>query len=41
MNAKYYGLIEMVMTFGAVGSYAAWTFWSLRKKPEDKDKEEK
>jgi hypothetical protein len=33
MDAKYYGLIEMVMMFAIVGGFTAWTFWSLRDKP--------
>jgi len=36
MDAKYYGLIEMVMMFAIVGGFTAWTFWSLRDKPGDK-----
>ncbi len=36
MDARYYGLIEMVMMFAIVGGYTAWTFWSLREKPGDK-----
>ncbi len=37
MDSKYYGLIEMVMMFAIVGGFTAWTFWSLREKPGDKD----
>jgi len=33
MDAKYYGLIEMVMMFAIVAGFTAWTFWSLRDKP--------
>ncbi len=36
MDARYYGLIEMVMMFAIVGGFTAWTFWSLREKPETK-----
>jgi hypothetical protein len=35
MDAKYYGLIEMVMMFAIVGGFTAWTFWSLREKPAE------
>lgn len=41
MDAKYYGLIEMVMMFAIVGGFTAWTFWSLREKPEDKQGDKK
>lgn len=38
MDPKYYGLIEMVMMFAIVGGFTAWTFWSLREKPQEKNK---
>lgn len=41
MDPKYYGLIEMVMMFAIVGGFTAWTFWSLREKPGDKDHDKK
>ena len=38
MNPKYYGLIEMAMTFLVVGGFIAQQFWSLRdRKPKDTD----
>jgi len=40
MDAKYYGLIELVIMFGAVAVFTGWTFWSLRDKPGDKDPDE-
>ena len=40
MNPKYYGLIEMAMTFGAVAVFTIYQLWSLREKPPaDKDKD--
>jgi hypothetical protein len=36
MDAKYYGLIEMVMMFAIVGGFTAWTFWSLRERPAER-----
>ena len=36
---RYYGLIEMGMTFGIVVIFTIQQLWSLRdKKPKDKDK---
>ncbi|GGI72334.1 hypothetical protein GCM10007973_06690 [Polymorphobacter multimanifer] len=35
MDARYYGLIELVMMFAIVGGFTVWTFWSLREKPGD------
>lgn len=33
MNPKYYGLIEMAMTFGVVAIFTIHQLWSLRDKP--------
>lgn len=33
MNAKYYGLIEMVLTFGVVAIFTVHQLWTLRDKP--------
>ncbi len=42
IDAKYYGLIEMGMTFGVVGVFTAWQLWSLRdRKPKDDDEKPK
>jgi hypothetical protein len=36
IDPKYYGLIEMGMTFGVVGVFTAWQLWSLRDRtPKD------
>ncbi len=36
IDPKYYGLIEMGMTFGVVGIFTVQQLWSLRDKPSDK-----
>ncbi len=33
IDPRYYGLIEMAMSFGIVGIFVAWQLWSLRTKP--------
>jgi len=39
MDPKYYGLIELVVSFGVVAAFTLQQLWSLRdKKPKDDDK---
>ena len=40
MDPQYYGLIEMVFSFGAVLIFGFWQLYQVRKpsKPKDEDK---
>lgn len=33
MDPKYYGLIELVVSFGVVAAFTIQQLWSLREKP--------
>ena len=37
LDPKYYGLIEMGLTFGIVGLWTIQQLWSLRDKPPPRD----
>jgi hypothetical protein len=38
MDPKYYGFIEMAMTFLVVGGFVVYQLWTLRDtKPKDRD----
>jgi hypothetical protein len=39
MDARLYGLIELVVMFGAVAVFTGWTFWSLRDRTPPEDEE--
>lgn len=33
MNPKWFGIIEMAVSFGVVFALLGWQYWSLREKP--------
>ena len=33
IDPRYYGLIEMALSFGVVGTFVVWQLWSLRARP--------
>ncbi len=37
MDSKYYGLIEMAVSFGVVAVFVIHQFWTLRDKPPRDD----
>ena len=39
IDPRYYGLIEMAMTFFAVGGFVVHQLWTLRDKPSQDDED--